>query len=102
MYQAKFYKNPSTSSGRKAIAEDARREGFRPILITNEPGFVYEKHKHPETKLLIFLKGGMCVTVAGEHYQCSPGDKLIVPGNTVHSAKIDPDGCTFFWSEKII
>lgn len=96
MYYKKFYK----TINREKIATDVRKEGFNPILITNKPGFIYEKHKHPETKLLIFLKGGMCVTVAGKHYQCGPGDKLIVPGNTAHSAKVDPSGCSFFWSEK--
>lgn len=98
MYQQGFYK----TIDRKKIAEDARREGFNPILIINKAGFIYSKHKHPETKLLIFLEGGMCVTVDGKHFQCGPGDKMIVPGNTEHSAIVDPDGCTFFWSEKII
>lgn len=105
MYYAGFYKtidrDPSTSSGLRKIAEDIRKEGFDPILITNEPGFVYAEHKHPETKLLVFLKGGMCVTVAGKHYQCRSGDKLIVSGDTEHSAIVDPNGCTFYWSEKI-
>lgn len=98
VYKAKFYK----TIDKDRIADDARKNGFNPVLITDKPGFIYKEHKHPETKLLIFLKGGMCVTVSGKHFHCRPGDKLIVPANTEHSAKVDPEGCTFFWAEKII
>ena len=97
MYQKGFYK----IIDREKIAEDARNEGFSPHLISNEPGYIYEEHEHPETKLLIFLEGGMYVAVGKKHYRCRPGDKLIVPGHTIHSAKVGPNGCTFFWSEKI-
>lgn len=98
MYFKNFYKNLSEAE----IAEKVKAEGFDPIKISNEPGFIYSLHKHPETKLLAFLKGSMCVTVAGKHYTCRAGDKVIVPGNVEHSAKVDSDGCTFFWSEKLM
>ncbi len=98
MYYKNFYKELSE----KEIEKSIRIDGFDPIRFSNRSGDVYRLHKHPETKLLAFLKGGMCVTVAGKHVTCRAGDKLIIPGNTPHSAKVDDDGCKFFWSEKIL
>lgn len=98
MFFKNFYKNLSE----KEIFEKIKNERFDPIIITNGPGDIYPDHSHPQTKLLAILTGSMCVTVAGKHYQCEAGDKLIVPGNTQHSAKVDPVGCTFFWSEKLL
>jgi quercetin dioxygenase-like cupin family protein len=96
MYQAKFYK----SINEERIAEEVRREGFDPLRIIDPPGRIYHPHRHPETKLLVFLHGSMSVKIAGEQYDCHAGDKLIISGNTEHSAVVGSEGCAFFWSEK--
>ena len=79
-----------------------RSEGFDPLLITDPPRAVYPPHSHPGTKLLAFLRGAMAVTVDGKRIDCLSGDRLVIPGNTLHSALIGPEGCEFFWSEKIL
>ncbi len=97
MYHAGAYKDMN----REAIAEEVKKEGFDPIYIDDPPGRLYPQHSHPETKLLVFLRGAMEIKVKGEKYHCSHGDKLIISGNTEHSAKVGPEGCAFFWSEKL-
>lgn len=94
MYYSKIYKDLN----RKQIEEEIKKEGFNPLIISNEPGYVYLSHQHPETKLLAFLEGSMDVAIDGKTYHCTPGDKCIVPGNTIHSASVGRDGCTLFWS----
>lgn len=98
MYSPQFYKNFS----KKQIAETIIEEGFDPFEIFDEPGFVYSEHKHPETKILAFIEGSMDIKFGGRTYHCTPGDKVIIPGNTLHAAKVGKDGCRFFWSEKLI
>lgn len=98
MYKSQFYKSIS----KKQIAEKIKSEGFDPVEIVNEPGFIYSEHKHPQTKLLAFLEGSMDVTFGGKTYHCIPGDKVIIPGNTIHSAVVGKTGCVFFWSEKLL
>lgn len=97
MYQRKFYK----TIDKERIAEETRREGFDPVCITDPPGRVYATHRHAETKLLVFLEGGMTVKVEEKSFECHPGDKVIIPGNIDHSAVAGAEGCVFFWSEKI-
>ncbi|MGH7828633.1 MAG: cupin domain-containing protein [Candidatus Binatia bacterium] len=97
MYQAKFYE----SIDKERITEEMRKEGFDPLHIVDPPGHLYPPHRHPETKLLVFLQGSMEVAVADQKFTCGPGDKLVIPGNAEHSAAVGPDGCVFFWSEKL-
>ena len=93
-----FPKGTSEEEIKKLI----KSEGFDSNLFSNQPGYVYEHHQHPETKLLGCLKGSMKVTVNGKEYDFEPGDKLIITGNTPHKAVVGSKGCVFFWSEKII
>lgn len=97
MYQPKFYK----IIDRKKIEEGVRKDGFNPIYISDPPNFSYKEHAHPEVKLLLFLEGEMKITIDGESFLCSPGDRIIIPGDTSHSAVTGKDGCSFFWAEKL-
>lgn len=98
MYYPKAYE----AIDKEKIYQDIRKEGFSPMLFSNGPGDVYEKHSHPETKILVFLSGSMDVTVNDKTFHCKPGDKLVINGNTPHEAVVDKNGCSFYWSEKII
>ncbi len=98
MYEAGYYQNLSAAE----IADKVQAEGFDPLRISDLPGTVYAPHSHPETKLLAFLRGTMRVTIQGKTYDCSPGDRLIVPGTLEHSAQVGSEGCVFFWSEKMV
>jgi len=98
MYSRNFYKDLD----RTKIKMDVEKEGYHPLVISNDAGFVYHEHQHPETKLLVCLEGNMKVWTQGKEYNFMPGDKLIIPGNTKHKAVVGKTGCTFFWSEKIV
>ncbi len=93
-----FYKQLNDSQ----IENSIQNEGFNPAKITNGASNTYSPHKHPETKLLAFLKGEMKVKAGGNTFDCKPGDKLIIQGNVTHSAICQSQGCTFFWAEKLL
>lgn len=97
MFKKAIFKDTS----REKIKQTMEKEGFTPHIITNNPNYIYEPHKHPETKYLVCLEGAMAITVKGNVHKFEPGDKLIIPGNTMHSALVGKNGCVFFWSEKI-
>ncbi len=98
MFERAYYKDLRPAE----IAERIRQEGFDPLRISDAPGAVYAPHSHPETKLLAFLEGGMQVTLQGQSFSCAVGDKLLIPGNVEHSALVGPEGCVYFWSEKLV
>jgi AraC-like ligand binding domain len=78
-----------------------RQDGWDPVLISDEAGYVYPPHSHAATKLLAITDGSIDVTVAGTTYQCRTGDRIVIAGNMEHSAIVGPDGCTFYWSEQL-
>src|ERR1700733_153592 len=94
--KAHFAKTP-----RGKIKKEMEKDGFTPIVIQNDPGYIYEEHKHKETKYLVCLEGAMQVTFNNKTYAFEPGDKLIIAGNTKHSAIVGEKGCSFYWAEKI-
>lgn len=98
MYFKKFYHTLKEDE----ILASVRTEGFNPIKIVDDPGYEYRPHTHPETKLLVFLRGSMLVRILGEEYICGPGDKVIIPGDVEHSATVGEHGCEFLWSEKML
>lgn len=97
MFEKGIYKENT----KQEIKEKVKKLGFDPITINNLPGDKYFKHKHPETKLLVCLIGSINVEVGDEKFEMEPGDRLIIPGNTYHSAFVGIKGCAFFWSEKL-
>jgi len=98
MYESGYYKD----FDREKIAQAVQNEGFNPLLISDPPGTTYPPHTHPETKLLVFLGGEMEVRVSDQSFYCYQGDRLMIPGNTEHSAIVGPKGCQFFWSERLL
>lgn len=84
-----------------AIRSDIELEGWDPALIHDPPGRQYPSHEHATAKLLVFVEGSMQVEAGGEHFACQPGDLLVIPGSTMHSAVAGPRGCTYFWSEQV-
>jgi len=98
MYQPNYYENLTIAQIETKVID----EGFDPLRIADPPGHVYPPHTHPETKLLAFLQGGMDVVVAGQTYRCKAGDRLLIPGNIEHAARVTDTGCVYFWSEKVV
>jgi len=97
-----FRKGYFANTTREKIKQSMEEEGFSPLVIKDKARFIYHPHEHAETKYLVCLEGTMKVTFNGKTYDFEPGDKLIIEGNTKHSAVVGDNGCVFFWSEKII
>ncbi len=85
----------------REVEAEVRRQGFDPLLIQDPPGRQYPPHRHATQKLVVVLGGSMRVSVEGQTYQCRPGDSILVQGNAEHWAVVGPEGCTFFWSERL-
>lgn len=73
-----FYKNFfSKNATREDIIKSIKKDGFEPELIEDKPGFIYELHQHPETKLIVCLEGSMKVTIVGKEYDFEPATSFV-------------------------
>ena len=72
-----------------------RREARDVYGWSNGPGDRYGEHEHPYAKLLYCTRGSIeFVLDGGRRIALRPGDRLVLPPRTRHSAVVGPAGCT--------
>jgi quercetin dioxygenase-like cupin family protein len=83
-----------TAQTRSAIESALRQEAREVYGWSNGPGDRYAEHDHPYTKLLYCITGSIDFVLGdGRRISLGPGDRLVLPPRTRHSAIVGPDGC---------
>jgi len=79
----------------EVIEVELRHEARDVYGWSNAPGDIYGAHEHGYTKLLYCTRGSIDFILAdGHRVAMSPGDRLVLPPRTRHSAVVGPEGCT--------
>jgi mannose-6-phosphate isomerase-like protein (cupin superfamily) len=83
---------PQESTLRKRM----QQEGLSPHSWSNGPGDTYAVHSHTYEKVLYCVHGSIRFVMpnSGDSVDLTPGDCLILPVNTSHSAYVGPHGVT--------
>lgn len=71
------------------------QEGFDAFSWSDPPGHGYAPHQHEHDESLWMLRGRMTFGIAGAEYVLEPGDRLMLPAGTVHSAVAGPAGAAY-------
>jgi mannose-6-phosphate isomerase-like protein (cupin superfamily) len=79
-----------------------QQEGLSPYSWSNGPGFTYAVHSHDYEKVLYCVQGSIRFVLPGQRdgqgrelaVDLAPGDCLILPPGTRHSAFVGPQGVT--------
>lgn len=80
---------------RASIERHLGAEAQRAHSWSNGPGDRYGEHDHPYEKILYCLDGSIDFILGdGRRLSLAPGDRLVIPPGTRHSAVVGPDGCT--------
>jgi quercetin dioxygenase-like cupin family protein len=63
---------------------------------SNGPGDRYAPHSHSYEKVLYCVVGSITFVLEAEarRLELKPGDRMVLPVGTVHSAEVGPAGCT--------
>ena len=63
---------------------------------SNGPGDRYAAHSHSFEKVLYCVDGSITFVLEseGKRLQLEPGDRMVLPAGTVHSAIVGAAGCT--------
>jgi quercetin dioxygenase-like cupin family protein len=63
---------------------------------SNGPGDRYAAHSHGYEKVLYCVDGSITFVIEGGpgRLELKPGDRMVLPEGTVHSAEVGPAGCT--------
>lgn len=85
--------------------ERLEAEGYDKVWVYEaRPGEVDEEHRHEYDTKLVILKGaiGIASELGGviTHMRYKTGNEVIIPRNTLHSAKAAAEGCRYIIAEK--
>ena len=71
-------------------------EGLVAQAWSNGPGDVYAEHRHDYDKVIVAARGSIVFALPelGRALPMSPGDRLELPAETLHWARVGPDGVT--------
>jgi mannose-6-phosphate isomerase-like protein (cupin superfamily) len=78
-----------------------RAEGFAHFFTRQDgPKAFYPEHTHALRTTHVILDGEMALTLEGRTRTVKSGERLDVPANTVHSARMGPAGCRYLVGEE--
>ena len=85
--------NPPTEKELRTIY---KAEGLTPYTWSNGPGDSYAAHMHGYHKVIMVVRGSISWVLPdlGMRIETGPGDRLDLPGGTVHAADVGADEVT--------
>ena len=75
-------------------------EGFGVFSWRDEAGAAYAAHSHDHDESLWVVDGEITFGVGGAELRLGPGDRLMLPHGTVHTALAGPRGASYLIGER--
>jgi quercetin dioxygenase-like cupin family protein len=75
-------------------------EGFDVWGWTDGPGATYTPHTHERDESIWLVEGEITFGADGCEIRLGPGDRLMLPAGTVHTARAGAGGATYLVGEK--
>ena len=83
------------------LHERLARDGFDDVFRWHDAaGSAYAPHSHDHDESLWCVAGLITFGIAGREYPLGPGDRLMLPKGTVHTALVGPEGATYLIGQK--
>ncbi|HJQ82939.1 MAG TPA: cupin domain-containing protein [Candidatus Binatia bacterium] len=83
-----------------ALRERLARDGFDAFTWEDAAGADYRPHSHDHDESLWVLDGEITFGVAGTDYRLGPGDRLMLPAGTMHTARTGRDGARYLIGQR--
>jgi quercetin dioxygenase-like cupin family protein len=89
-------KAPDATEIRRRLETD----GYDAFQWHDPPGATYEPHSHDRDEVLWLIAGEITFGAAGRDFALRPGDRLMLPKGTVHTAHAGTEGATYWIGER--
>lgn len=91
-------------NGGGGVREDDLRlqlesEGFDVFRWRDEAGADYQPHSHDHDESLWVVDGALVFGAGGREFRLGPGDRLLLPKGTIHTARAGATGVTYLIGE---
>jgi quercetin dioxygenase-like cupin family protein len=92
------------SGGEVPGEEDLRgrleAEGYEVVVWRDRSNWSYAQHAHEHDESLWVLRGRLVLQIEGRDYALEPGDRLMLPKDTPHSARVGAEGATYLIGQR--
>jgi quercetin dioxygenase-like cupin family protein len=92
--------NDTATPNERDLRARLERDGFEAFCWSDQPGASYTPHSHDHDESLWCIAGRIVFGIAGREYSLRPGDRLMLPKGTVHTAKVGSEGATYLIGQK--
>ncbi len=83
--------------GEKELEDRLLDEGYLLFQWQDTAGASYTPHQHAEDEFIVVASGRIVFMVSDKEYEICPGDLLVLPAGTLHSAiNYGPDPVSYF------
>jgi quercetin dioxygenase-like cupin family protein len=89
--------SPPTES---ALRQRLQDEGFDAFCWHDDAGADYTAHAHDHDESLWLIDGDISFGIGGQTYRLGPGDRLMLPARTVHTAHAGASGATYLIGQR--
>ena len=86
--------------GENRLKRSLEAEGWEVFAWHDPSDRVYDNHRHECDESLWVVRGEMHFWVEGREYALGPGDRLLLPRGTIHSARAGPDGVQYLIGQR--
>lgn len=83
------------------LRERLEADGFSSFAWSDPPRAHYEEHAHDHDESIWLVAGEICFGAAGHELVLTPGDRLMLPAGTSHTADAGPSGATYLIGQKL-
>jgi quercetin dioxygenase-like cupin family protein len=83
-----------------ALTRRLERDGFDVLAWADAPGTTYTPHAHGHDESLWCVRGLIVFEIGGAEYPLAAGDRLMLPRDTVHAARVGAQGARYLIGQR--
>lgn len=83
------------------LRQRLEEEGFDPFRWHDPAGTTYEPHSHSHDESLWVIDGEITFHIGDKDYRLRPGDRLMLPAGTIHTAHVGNSGATYWIGQRL-
>jgi quercetin dioxygenase-like cupin family protein len=90
----------TSAPSEETLAERLAADGFSSFCWSDAPNAHYDEHEHDRDESIWLLAGTLRFGAEGRDLALAPGDRLMLPAGTRHTADAGPDGATYLIGQR--
>ena len=92
---------PGGTVNEEAIRTQLIEEGYDPFRWQDPAGTTYPAHAHAHDESIWVVEGEITFQASGQSFRLGPGDRLMLPAGTLHTAHVGNSGAVYLIGQRL-